>query len=149
MYFTRKLTLSLCLTTLLLIGSTAVASAHQPYFEGDDWTARKPWTVKDPDRLHGALRHAGPLRRRGLRDLHRQEGSVHARGRHDPANRWPGRICADRGGDRPRPARDVTSDSGDSAAPGGGCGAGADSQPCAHVFEPLSRTSYWEAPRTA
>ena len=48
MYFTRKLTLSLCLTTLLLIGSTAVASAHQPYFEGDDWTARKPWTVKDP-----------------------------------------------------------------------------------------------------
>lgn len=44
----RKLTLSGGLIAVLLIVTTAVASAHQPYFEGDDWTARKPYVVKDP-----------------------------------------------------------------------------------------------------
>jgi hypothetical protein len=44
----RRFALSASLAALLLLVTTVGASAHQPYFEGDDWTARKPYTVKDP-----------------------------------------------------------------------------------------------------
>ena len=44
----QKALLGLLLVTFMMLGSTAVASAHQPFFEDKDFTATAPWTVKDP-----------------------------------------------------------------------------------------------------
>ncbi len=43
-----RMPIALTLAIVLMLSSVALASAHQPFFEDKDFTAKAPGTVKDP-----------------------------------------------------------------------------------------------------